>query len=259
MVDTIKTTSRWDVRGRGVLVTGAGRGLGRELALELGRAGARLALVARTATEVESVAVAVRAAGGSAWALPADVGDPDPEAARRLAGAAQALVGPIELVVHAAATLGPTPLALLHDSKPAELDVAFQVNALGPFRLTQALLGPMLAHRRGTIVLVTSDAAVEAYPTWGAYGASKAALEQLGRVWAKELEESGVRVVAVDPGEMDTRLHAEALPEADRTPLADPARVARWLARVLVAPNGAGNGARLIAPARLREREEVRS
>jgi NAD(P)-dependent dehydrogenase (short-subunit alcohol dehydrogenase family) len=73
---------------------------------------------------------------------------------------------------------------------------------------------------------VTSDAATTPYPGWGAYGASKAALEQLGRIWAAELEGCGVRFLTVDPGEMDTVMHAEAMPDADRTQLADPARVA---------------------------------
>ena len=74
----------------------------------------------------------------------------------------------------------------------------------------------MVLRGSGTIVNVTSDAATEAYPGWGAYGASKAALEQLARIWAAELEGTGVRVLTVDPGEMDTVMHAQAVPDADR-------------------------------------------
>lgn len=244
---------------RGALITGAGRGLGRALALELGRAGWRLALVARSADELAATAEAVRAAGGQAWAIAADVGDPLPEATRRVVAAAQAVAGPIELVIHAAGALGTSGgLAPLMDTDPDELERALQVNLLGPFRLTRALLGPMLARGRGTIVLVSSDAAVEGYPEWGAYGASKAALEQLGRVWSAELEGAGIRVLTVDPGEMDTVLHAEAVPDADRSQLLDPARVARWLARLLQAPAGPQNGERLVAPAaQLRQKPQL--
>jgi NAD(P)-dependent dehydrogenase (short-subunit alcohol dehydrogenase family) len=79
---------------------------------------------------------------------------------------------------------------------------------------------------RGLVVHVSSDAAVEAYPTWGPYGASKAALDQLGRVWGAELAGTGVRFLSIDPGEMNTKMHADAVPDADPATLADPARVA---------------------------------
>ena len=108
------------------------------------------------------------------------------------------------------------PLRLLLDTDCEDLERALAVNLVGPFRLTKALAGPMVLRGRGTIVNITSDAATEAYERWGAYGASKAALEQLGRVWAAELAGTGVRVLTVDPGEMDTRMHADAIPDADR-------------------------------------------
>jgi len=102
----------------------------------------------------------------------------------------------------------------------------------------------MALRRRGLVVHVSSDAAVSAYPRWGAYGVSKAALDHLSRSWAAELEEHGVRVLSVDPGEMDTRMHADAIPDANRAELADPARVAaRIVARV--AGNETANGARV--------------
>ena len=251
------TSRRAATTGRGAVITGAGRGLGRALALELGRRGWRLGLVARSPDELRATVEEARAAGGQAWAIPADVGDPLPGAARGVASAAQAVVGPVDLVVHAAGTLGASPLAPLHDTEPDELERALQVNLLGPFRLTPALLGPMLARGAGTVVFVSSDAALEAYPEWGAYSASKAGLEQLGRVWARELEGTGVRLLTVDPGEMDTRLHAEAVPDADRAALLDPARVARWLARLLLAPAGPASGERLVAPAERLRRPRV--
>jgi NAD(P)-dependent dehydrogenase (short-subunit alcohol dehydrogenase family) len=98
----------------------------------------------------------------------------------------------------------------------------------------------------GTFVFISSDAAVEAYPTWGAYGASKAALDHLGRIWAEELAGTGVRVVAVDPGEMDTRMHADAVPDADRSALASPDDVAR---RIVQGLRGVRSGARVSAAA----------
>jgi NAD(P)-dependent dehydrogenase (short-subunit alcohol dehydrogenase family) len=94
------------------------------------------------------------------------------------------------------------------------------------------------------VVLVTSDASVNAYPNWGAYGVSKAALDHLSRIWAAELAASGVKFLAVDPGEMDTRMHADAMPDADRASLERPERVAERLAR-LIADDGWKTGARL--------------
>jgi len=104
----------------------------------------------------------------------------------------------------------------------------------------------MVLRGSGTIVNVTSDAATLAYERWGAYGASKAALEQLGRVWGAELAGTGVRLFTVDPGEMDTRMHADAIPDADRAELSDPARVAdRIVALVAGADAGTASGARV--------------
>jgi NAD(P)-dependent dehydrogenase (short-subunit alcohol dehydrogenase family) len=213
--------------GRSALITGASRGLGRALALELGRQGARLVLVARGRRALVAVAEAIREAGGEAHALPADVGDP--EAAVRLAGQAAALVGPVDLLIHAASTLGPTPLPRLLDTDPAAFLRVLQVNLLGPFRLTRAIVGGMAVRGAGTVLAISSDAAVEAYPAWGAYGASKAALDHLTRTWAAELGEAGVRVLSVDPGEMDTDMHAAAIPDADPASLSDPTDVARWV------------------------------
>jgi NAD(P)-dependent dehydrogenase (short-subunit alcohol dehydrogenase family) len=117
------------------------------------------------------------------------------------------------------------------------LERALAVNLVGAFRLTKAIAGSMVLGGAGTIVNVTSDAATEAYERWGAYGASKAALEQLGRVWAAELAGTGVRVLTVDPGEMDTRMHADAIPDADRAELAAPARVAERILDLVADPD----------------------
>jgi len=212
------------LQGKAAVVTGGSRGLGRALGLALARAGARVVLVARHAEPLRSVVAEINAAGGEAHALVADVADQD--AAAVVAGQAAALVGPVDILINNASTLGPVPLRLLLDTDCEDLERALAVNLVGPFRLTKALAGSMVLRGAGTVVNVTSDAATQAYPSWGAYGASKAALEQLGRIWAAELEGTGVRVLSVDPGEMDTVMHAEAMPDADRTQLGDPAQVA---------------------------------
>lgn len=227
------------------LITGASRGLGAALARELGKRGARLALVGREEAPLEAVARAIREAGGEAHAIPADVGDK--RAVHAIAGAAAALVGPVDVLVHNASTLGPTPLKLLLDTECEDLERVLAVNLVGPFRLTKALAGAMALRRRGLVVHVSSDAAVSAYPKWGAYGVSKAALDHLARSWAAELEGTGVRVLSVDPGEMDTRMHADAVPDADPRSLADPAVIARRVADMIARAESIPSGARLEA------------
>jgi NAD(P)-dependent dehydrogenase (short-subunit alcohol dehydrogenase family) len=230
-----------ELRGMAALVTGGSRGLGAALGHALAAAGARVALVARNGDALGDVVRAIRAAGGEAHAIVADVADK--QATHAIAGQAAALVGPVELLINNAGTLGPTPLRLWLDTDCEDLEAALATNVVGPFRLTKALVGPMVLRGRGTVVNVGTDAAIVPYERWGAYGASKAALEQLGRIWALELAGTGVRMFTVDPGEMNTRMHADAVPDADPATLADPAAVA---ARVLfvvrdraVAPSGA--------------------
>jgi NAD(P)-dependent dehydrogenase (short-subunit alcohol dehydrogenase family) len=229
--------------GRNVLITGGSRGLGRALGLALAGAGARVVLVARHADELAEAVAAIGAAGGEAHAIVADVADRD--ASHAIVGQAAAAVGSIDVLVNNASTLGPVPLRLLLDTDCEDLDRALAVNLVGPFRLTKAIAGTMVLRGAGTIINITSDAATEAYERWGAYGASKAALEQLGRVWAAELAGTGVRVFNVDPGEMDTQMHADAIPDANRAELAAPARVADAIVALLEAEPGPAPGARV--------------
>jgi NAD(P)-dependent dehydrogenase (short-subunit alcohol dehydrogenase family) len=225
------------------MVTGASRGLGAALARALAREGARVALVARGGDDLERVAAEIRASRGEAHALAGDVGDK--EHIHRLAGAAAALVGPVDLLVHNASTLGRTPLPLLLDTDCEELERVLAVNLVGPFRLTKALAGSMALRGGGLVLHVTSDAGLTPYPGWGAYGVSKAALDHLGRIWAAELEGSGVRFLTVDPGEMDTAMHAQALPEADRSALVRPEAVAETIVEMIRAAGEVPSGARL--------------
>jgi NAD(P)-dependent dehydrogenase (short-subunit alcohol dehydrogenase family) len=148
-------------------------------------------------------------------------------------------LGGLDVLVNNASDLGPAPLKLLADTDCEELERAVATNLLGPFRLTKALLGALAAsaRQRGCAVVlnVTSDAADNPYPSWGAYGASKAALRHLSDIWNAELADDGVRVLSVDPGDMDTPLHALAVPDADPATLKRPEAAARELADLIAA------------------------
>jgi NAD(P)-dependent dehydrogenase (short-subunit alcohol dehydrogenase family) len=233
------------LEGKAVLVTGASRGLGEALMKRLARKGARVVGVSRNPQEMEAVAAALRAEGHVAHALVYDVGDK--EAIYPLVGAASALVGPLDILVHNASTLGPTPLPLLLDTACEDLSQVLEVNLVGPFRLTKAVAGAMAMRGSGVVVHITSDAAVSAYPRWGAYAVSKLALEHLGRIWAAELEGTGVRFFNVDPGEMDTKMHADAIPEADPATLSRPDDVAARLLGLLERAEAVPSGSRLEA------------
>jgi len=139
-------------------------------------------------------------------------------------------LGGLDVLINNASTLGPVPLAPLADTECEDFEAALATNVLGPFRLAKALLGALAASARqggsALVVNISSDAAVSAYANWGAYGASKAALAHMSRIWDEELREHGVRVIAHDPGDMDTPMHAQALPDADRSALKSPALAA---------------------------------
>ena len=233
------------IDGSAALVTGGSRGLGAALGHALARAGAKVVLVARGEEELRRVVDKIRADGGDAHGFVADVGAK--EEIHRIAGAAAALAGPIDILVHDASTLGPTPLRLLLDTECEDFGRVLEVNLLGPFRLTRAVAGGMVLRGRGLVLNVTSDASVNAYSGWGAYSVSKAALDHLGRLWAAELEGTGVRVLTVDPGEMRTAMHAAAMPEADPASLADPATVADRLVDIIGRSESIPSGTRLEA------------
>jgi NAD(P)-dependent dehydrogenase (short-subunit alcohol dehydrogenase family) len=226
------------------LITGASAGLGRALALELAGRGVTIVAVARNQGPLDDVVAQIRGSGGRAHAITADVGDK--AAIHAIAGQAQALAGPIDLLVNNASELGPTPLRLLLDTECEDFQRVLDVGLLGPFRLAKVIGGAMALRGRGTVVNISSDAAVNAYERWGAYGVTKAALDHLTRIWAAELAPHGVSIVAIDPGEMDTAMHRAAIPDADPATLADPRKVATQIASLLFAGEPA-SGARISA------------
>jgi NAD(P)-dependent dehydrogenase (short-subunit alcohol dehydrogenase family) len=170
----------------------------------------------------------------------------------RIATRVMAALGGLDVLVNNASSLGPVPLSLLADTECEELQEALDTNVLGPFRLTKALLGALAASARegrpALVINVVSDAAVNAYPGWGAYGASKAALLHLSRVWDEELRDHGVRVVAVDPGDMDTPLHSLAVPDADPATLRRPQDSAREILELIDAAWNDATRRRAAAP-----------
>jgi NAD(P)-dependent dehydrogenase (short-subunit alcohol dehydrogenase family) len=189
------------------IITGASQGLGLALASALADRGYALAIDARRADRL-AAAEAVLAKRSRVAAVAGDVADP--EHRRRLVDAAAAL-GPIAVLVNNASTLGTSPLPRLDDIEAEVLRRTFETNVIAPIALYQ-LVAPHLA-AGAAVVNITSDAAVEGYPGWGGYGASKAALEQAGRVLAAERED--LRVLTVDPGDMRTEMHQDAYPGED--------------------------------------------
>lgn len=207
---------------RTALITGASKGLGRALATDLAAAGWRLVLDARTAADLHAAAAPL---GPHVTAVPGDV--TDPEHRHELAAAAG---DRLDLLVLNASALGPSPLPALADLGTADLRDVLETNVVAPHALTRLLL-PALRAARGRVVAVSSDAAVGAYPGWGGYGASKAALDQLAAVLGAE--EPLLRVYAVDPGDLRTDLHQAAFPGEDISDRPEPATAVPALRRLV--------------------------
>ena len=235
----------FDLNGKSVLITGGSRGLGKALAISLSSRGAKVVLVARERSKLDETVSEIRSRGGMAFGIAADVGQK--ESIYPIVGQAAALAGPIDILINNASTLGPVPLRLLADTDCEDFEQALQVNTIGPFRLIKAVVGSMVLRKTGVIVNISSDAAIEAYPSWGVYGASKAALDHLTRIAAAEMADAGTRFLSVDPGEMDTRMHAQALPDADPAGLQSPDAVAEKIVTMIRESDRILNGSRLIA------------
>ncbi len=216
-----------------VAITGGTSGLGLALVREFLARGANVAFVARGAERVDLVAAQHPGAHG----IIGDVSAKDDiyPIAMQIAGE----LGGLDVLINNASDLGPAPLALLGDTDCLDFERALATNVLGAFRLTKALLGALAASARengaAAVVNISSDAAINAYPGWGAYGASKAALLHLTRIWDEEMAPDGVHFVSLDPGDMDTPMHALAAPDADPAALKPPETAAREVADAIAA------------------------
>jgi NAD(P)-dependent dehydrogenase (short-subunit alcohol dehydrogenase family) len=197
---------RIDLSGRVALVTGGGRGIGRAIAAALARAGASMAVLARSAAQLDEVVSDITRAGGRAFACPADV--TDRTAVESAVAAVGQTLGPIDLLVNNAGVGGPVgPLA---EADPEEWWRCLEVNLRGPLLCSRAVLPGMLARRQGRIVNVASGAGTRAIPDLSAYVTSKAALIRLTENLAAEVRGAGVCVFAIQPGTVRTAMAEEA-------------------------------------------------
>ena len=196
-----------------ILITGASKGLGLSMARSFAKAGHRVVINARD-EEVLRSAAATFPTPENVLAVAGDVS----EDAENIAAIALQHFGRVDILVNNASELGPSPMPGLLDHPWESLLRIFRVNVVAPIHLIQLL-------RPSTVVNITSDAGVNAYPGWGGYGASKSALEHASRILAKEMGDD-MHVLVVDPGDMNTEMHAQAEPGVDLSHLPHPDEVA---------------------------------
>ena len=216
------------------IVTGAGRGIGRAVALAFSREGATVALAARTVSELETVATQIKGRAGRALVVPTDVASETSVAA--LVEKVLADFKKVDILLTAAGVATFSPLV---DTKPEEWDRMLAVNLRGVFLSCRAVLPPMMTQRRGTIINIVSVAAKRAIPGTAAYAASKHAVLGLTQVLAEEMRSHGIRVGALCPGAVDTPLW-DSVPNApDRSRMLRPEDVAEAALLMASLPPGA--------------------
>ncbi len=221
------------------LVTGGSAGLGKALTQALAEDGWRVVIDGRAAGRLAEVA-----AHPQVVAVPGDVSDEWHRGALLDAVEGE---GRLDLLVHNASSLGPTPLPRLDTTATADLARVWAVNVGAPLALTADLL-PRLLASQGVLLSVSSDAAVEHYPGWGLYGATKAALDHLTLTFAAE--NPGLSAYAVDPGDMRTQMHQDAFPGEDISDRPLPETVVPHLLALLASrpPSGRYRAADLPVP-----------
>lgn len=206
------------LEGRLALITGASRGLGAALAERFAQEGARLILMARTAGGLEEVDDRVRAAGGEATLVPQDL--TKGEAIDELGGVLAQRFGRLDILVGNAAEL--SALSPVAHTDPKTFDRTFAINTVTNFRLIRSLDPLLRASPSGSAIFVTSEVGAVPKAYFGAYAASKAALESLVMTYAAETVKTDLRVNLVDPGPMRTRLRGKAFPGESEETLAWP-------------------------------------
>ena len=231
------------LEGRVALITGASRGIGAALALELAKLGAQCVLVARTQGGLEEVDDAIRSAGGKpATLLPFDL----QKAEKDIDMIGPSIVerfGRLDILVHNAGALNKlTPVAHIEPRDWAEV---MAVNLTASWRLIRSCDPPLRASDAGRAVFVTSGRVLRPRAYWGMYGASKAGMEHLVMTWAQEVESTPLRVNLVDPDIVATKMRAAAMPGEDPATLPQPADVAPAIA-ALCLPSETRHGARIL-------------
>lgn len=204
------------------VVTGASRGIGRAAALALAEAGTHVVAVARTQGGLEELDDQIKAATGqSATLVPMDIAEGD--GLDQLGLALHQRFARLDILVHAAAILGPlTPVSHL---EPKHWDRVMAVNVTASYRIIRSFEPLLRASEAGRAIFLTSGVASQPKAFWGPYGISKAALENMVRTWADELEQTQVRAVLLSPGPMRTKMRAEAMPGEDPSTLPDPSEI----------------------------------
>jgi NAD(P)-dependent dehydrogenase (short-subunit alcohol dehydrogenase family) len=196
-----------------VMITGASKGLGKALTLAFARRGARLVICARNEQPLDQVAAEATLLGAEVLHIAADIAEP--RDVERLVATAEAHYGRIDVLINNASILGPSPMPFLLDYPEEDFAEVLRVNTIGMFLVTRRVIASMMQRSKGSVINLTSEAGNVGYAGWGAYGISKFAVEGLTQTWADELSESGIRVNMVDPGEMNTDMHALAIPDCD--------------------------------------------
>ena len=196
-----------------VVITGASKGLGKALTFAFAKKGYNLAICARTESNLLQVQKEAIKLGGNVLAVQADVSIE--REVDTFISLTEQKFGHIDVLINNAAILGPSPMPLLLDYEKEDFLNVLKVNVLNPFLVTKRVLPGMLQRNDGSIINITSEAGDTGYAGWGAYGISKFAVEGLTETWADELGLTGIRVNMVDPGSMDTDMHALAVPDRD--------------------------------------------
>lgn len=236
-----------------VMITGASKGLGRALTLAFAKQGVRLAICARGEELLRKVELEARDLEAEVVAINADVSNV--KDVDRFVSIAQEAYGRVDVLINNASIFGPGP-TLLVDYPEHNFEEVLRVNTMNPFLVTKRVLPGMLTRSKGRILNITSEAGKTGFAEWGAYGISKFAVEGLTQTWADELQETGVSVCMVDPGEMDTEMHRIAVPDCDYE-LGYPTDVADVFVSIALNESMEVNGMRFEAQSLLNEKRDI--